>query len=101
MGAPSLAHVRGRWLVYALMGTHIKNRQRLSSYEGFETGDKVSHSKIGSSIGKIVFFTDFFDVMYALVDYGERRRFERIDDLMPLREDIYTQDVGDDSGGPG
>ena len=52
-------------------------------------GDKVSHSKIGVSIGTILYFADFSDGVYAMVDYSNRKRLEKIDDLLPVRSDIY------------
>ena len=95
MGAPNLALVRYCRLVDTFMGAHLrKKRQKLYSHDGYSAGDKVSHSKIGAAVGEIVFFAQFADGMYALIDYGKRKRFERIDDLMPLRKDIYANEVG-------
>ena len=69
------------------MGAHI--RKKIFSHNGYRTGDIISHAKIGSSIGKILFFAEFYEGMYALVDYGKRKRFERVEDLLPVRSDIY------------
>ena len=73
------------------MGSHIE-KQRISYYQGFRASDRVSHRKLGSSIGTIQFFASFLGGTFALVDYGKRKRFERVEDLMPLRNDIYEKD---------
>lgn len=80
------------------MGAHIA-RHRFFSYNGFSDGDVVSHSKIGTTSGRIIFFTKFTDGVYALVDYGEKKRFERVKDLVPMRADIYNGDLGDGENG--
>lgn len=74
-------------------------KQRIFAHDGFSAGDRVSHSKIGSHVGKIVFFVEFPDGVYVLVDYGERRRFENVQDIVPIREDIYSHNTrGEDNG---
>ena len=82
------------------MGTRV-TRQRFFSHNGFSAGDVVSHSKIGTTSGRIIFFTKFADGVYALVDYGERKRFERVEDLIPMRVDIYAYDLRDEEDGTG
>jgi len=80
------------------MGTS-KIKQKIFTYKGFSVGDRVSHSKVGSNIGKIIFFAEFYDSTYALIDYGKRKRFERVKDLLPLRNDIYSHNTrGENSG---
>jgi len=96
MGTPNLALVRYRRLANTFMGASIGKKIEDNSVEGFSIGDFVSHSKIGTSAGRILYFCEFNDGMYAVVDYGSRRRVERIVDLLPMRKDIYGQKVRDD-----
>lgn len=79
------------------MDTHVK--QRIFEYGGFASGDRVSHSKIGSCVGTVSFFAKFSDGVYALVDYGKRKRFEKLQDIVPIREDIYAYDLRDEEDG--
>ena len=79
------------------MGTRIK--ERIFEHDGFSSGDRVSHSKIGSCVGSIVFFAEFSDGVYALVDYGKRKRLEKLQDLVPLRSDIYVRNTLEEDDG--
>ena len=74
------------------MGTSIGKKIKGTEAMGFVIGDRVSHSKLGTSIGRILYFAEFTDAasaMYAMVDYGDRKRLEPVVDLLPVREDIY------------
>jgi|LWDU01.1.fsa_nt_gi hypothetical protein len=71
------------------MGTLIRRKNEKLHIGGYSVGDKVSHSKIGASVGIILYFADFPDGVYAMVDYNNRKRLEKIDDLLPVRSDIY------------
>ena len=71
------------------MGTFIGKKIRANEVMGFRVGDRVSHSKLGTSVGKILYFVELSRAIYALVDYGDRKRPELITNLLPIREDIY------------
>jgi len=72
------------------MGALIGKKIRADEVMGFRVGDRVSHSKLGTSIGDILYFAEFSNVVYVMVDYGDRKRPELITDLLPVREDIYA-----------
>ena len=76
------------------MGTSIGKKLDHNRVMGYSVGDIVSHSKIGTSTGTILYFAKFDDGMYAVVDYGKRRRVERLADLLPLSRDIYKGKEG-------
>lgn len=80
------------------MGTSIGKKLDIEATNGFAVGDMVSHSKIGTSAGTILYFAKFSDGLYAVVDYGKRRRVDRLVDLMPVRTDIYRSSEEDDLG---
>ena len=91
MGAFSLAFVCDCRLVHTFMGTSIGTKIDATNVGGFCVGDNVSHSKIGTSIGRILYFAKFSDGMYAVIDYGRRRRVDRLVDLLPALQDIYVE----------
>ena len=76
------------------MGTPLGKKNNSNHAGGYSVGDRVSHSKIGSSAGTILYFANFLDGVYAMVDYGERKRLERLSDLLPVRSDIYIDGRG-------
>ena len=75
----------------AFMGASIGKKIEQNKCSGYTVGDAVSHSKIGTAVGFILYFCKFSDGMYAVVDYGKRRRVERIADLLPVCDDIYIR----------
>ena len=89
MVALYLAYACHSWVVNSFMGTFVGKKIRASEVMGFRVGDRVSHSKLGTRVGKILYFAELSRAIYALVDYGDRKRPELITDLLPIREDIY------------
>ncbi len=77
------------------MGTSIGKKIEERTVNGYTVGDVVSHSKIGASKGVILYFAEFSDGMYAVIDYGRRKRVERLADLLPLGADIYARKEGE------
>ena len=55
--------------------------------ETFQVGDLVSHSKIGTP-GMILEIFTFEGDTYAVVNYGNEARTERISDLLPTFDKI-------------